>query len=379
MDEMQKIERASWLKIVLWIVVIIAALWFLHSIYKTIIVFSIAFLITYLFNPVVVWLSSIKVPFTRSKLPRWASVVIVYLFLLLIIAVAVIIIVPVLLNQVNNLIASIPDHVVKVKEAAVQWQLKYEKLKISPQVQENIQSVLTQGVGKLGEWMAIFFQQLFNFVVGIASGIFFLITALIIALFILVNLDSIKARVYSYFPPSYRQEFHHLFDEMNTIFGGFIRGSIILGLITGVLTYILLEILGYISPQYQYNYTLIIGLLNGVTYPIPILGVLVSSIVGGILAYFQSGSWGYTAIIFLIVLGVNKIVDQFICPKVMSETMGVSPIFIIFAAFAGGELMGVWGMILGIPMAAMAKVVLRYIHRRFLALETDDENPVPSA
>lgn len=379
MDEIQKIERASWFKIILWIVVIIGALWFLHSIYKTIIVFSIAFLITYLLNPVIRWLSSLKIPFARNYLPRWASVAIVYLCLLIVVAAAIILIVPVLLNQVNNLIDSIPDQVVKLKEAAIQWQAKYEKMKIPPHVQQNIQSMLAQGVGKLGEWMAIFFQQLFNFVVGIVSGVFFIVTALIIALFMLINLDNIKERVYSYFPRAYRLEIHHLLDEMNTIFGGFIRGSIILGLITGILTYILLEILGYIAPQYQYNYTLIVGLLNGITYPIPILGVLVSSIVGAILAYFQSGSWGYTALIFLIVLGVNKIVDQFICPKVMSETMGVSPIFIIFAAFAGGELMGVWGMILGIPMAAMAKVILRYIHRRFLAFETDDENPVPSA
>jgi len=73
-----------------------------------------------------------------------------------------------------------------------------------------------------------------------------------------------------------------------------------------------------------------------------------------------------------MLLGSCTAVDRVVGPRVMSKAMGVSPLFVMFAAFAGAELMGFWGMILGVPVAAAMKVLFRYVRRRFLVPQEGD-------
>ncbi|MCD6310567.1 MAG: AI-2E family transporter, partial [Candidatus Eremiobacteraeota bacterium] len=138
-------------------------------------------------------------------------------------------------------------------------------------------------------------------------------------------------------------------------------------------TYIFLMVIGLFNRPY--DYALSMSIVAAVTYPIPYLGIAVSGLLGGILAYFQSENWGYTLAIFLIIIIVNNLIDQFMRPKIMSDVLHMNPVFIMFAAFAGAELMGLLGMIIGIPMAAMIMAILTYIYKKFLA---DKEEIIPA-
>jgi len=89
------------------------------------------------------------------------------------------------------------------------------------------------------------------------------------------------------------------------------------------------------------------------SYAIPYLGIFAAVVVGillGLLQGWQVAVW--TAIVIVI---VTKFADIVLVPKVMSESVGVSPMGIIFAVFAGGELFGLWGLILAIPATALFK------------------------
>ena len=69
---------------------------------------------------------------------------------------------------------------------------------------------------------------------------------------------------------------------------------------------------------------------------------------------------------------VNIIIDRTIQPKLMSDAIGVSELFVMFAAFAGGEVAGIWGMLLGIPVAAMGKALFEWFHLNFLTTDEPD-------
>jgi len=99
----------------------------------------------------------------------------------------------------------------------------------------------------------------------------------------------------------------------------------------------------------------LLGIITGLLYAIPYLGVFLAVLLGAILGFLQS--WQMALWSAGIIFGVTRIADMVLVPKVMGESVGVSPMSIIFAVFAGGELFGLWGLILAIPAAALFKVI----------------------
>jgi len=363
-------ERHNWIRIAGWILIGAVAFWLAMKIRYTLTIFILSLLIAYLLNPLVHYLSRTRLPLSKKKLSRGFSIFIVFSVLIIILTLIGVIVVPLLIAQVNNLIQVLPSQISAAQDTFTQWHSRYYKA-LPQNVKDSIQQAITQGVSRVGEFMGRVFSQFGNFMMGIISGMFLLFTALVISIFLLFNLEDTARRVHTYFPPKFRREIDSLLLQMNQIFGGFLKGSIILCIINGILTFIALGLTGLFYKPY--SYTLIVSLLAGATYAIPIVGVLFSCIIGGILAYLQAGTLTFALIIIAVVALCNNIVDRFVTPKVMSDAMGVSPLFIIFSAFAGAELLGIWGMILGVPLAAMAKSLFLYLHNRFLAFSPTNE------
>lgn len=368
-------ERHVWIRIAGWILIGAVALWVAMKIRNTLTILVLSLLIAYLLNPLVHYLSKKQIPFSKRTFSRGFSIFIVFSILIIILTLIGVVVIPLLVDQVNNLIQVLPSQISAAQDTFTQWHSHYYKA-LPQNVKDSIQQTITQGVSRVGEFMAKIFSQFGNFMMGIISGVFLLFTALVISIFILLNLEETAKRVHTYFPPEFRREIDSLLLQMNQIFGGFLKGSIILCIVNGILTFVVLTLTGFFYKPY--SYALIISLLAGATYAIPILGILFSCIIGGILAYLQAGTLTFTLIIIAIVAICNNIVDRFVTPKVMSDAMGVSPLFIIFSAFAGGELLGIWGLILGVPLAAMAKSLFLYLHNRFLAFPPQN-GAVPAA
>ncbi len=102
--------------------------------------------------------------------------------------------------------------------------------------------------------------------------------------------------------------------------------------------------------------------MAGLAYAVPFVGMIVAHVIALILAAPQ----GPQTVIWVqvIVFTIARIADNVFVPKVMSESVGVSPIVVMFAVFAGGELFGLPGLLLGIPAAALAKVAWRFFRTR---------------
>ncbi len=378
--EMEQKTKIYWGRFAGWVVLLGASLWFFIKIYHTIMLFTVAFLIAYILYPLVYFVSNIKLPIIKKKIPWFLSILIVYFLLIGVTIVASGILIPTSVDQINNIIEDIPSLIVKIQNSLNNLEVKYERLKIPNQIKEKIDQFIDSATTKMANLLGSTFNVIGVFLLNLISKILFFILSLVIALFILSNIENLKRGFYSFIPPNYQDDVRDLLAEINKIFGNFLKGNLILILINGTLTYTMLYvvilILRAIFPDADfpfYRYALVTSVIAGATYFIPYLGCSLSVVVGLALAYLQHPTLAYTITIGLIVLLTNQSVDTFIRPKVLGEALGVNTLFIVFSALAGNELLGIWGLIIGIPVGVMLVSIIRFIYNRFLAFPVSED------
>ena len=319
--------------------VIIVALYIMTLIPKTIEVFVIATLIAYGLNPIVRRLG--------LRMPRAAAIIVVYVALVIAAALLFLVLVPATLEQVQRIVENSPVYIEDARGFLGRTEV-WLKDHLGPLfAQGQISQLEATAVDRLSAGFSSFIGSASAIVVGIANGIVVAIFGVILSYFFLANSDAIRASFYSFFPDRAQKEARLFTREVGRVVGGFIVGQTVLCLITFVLTYVLLLI-------FHSQYALLLAVLAGVCYAIPYIGVVLAAIVGFLLGALTS--WKFGLLIMLVIFTTSKIVD-FLVPKVMGDTVGVSPMAIIFAVFAGGELFGLWGVILAIPAAALFKVI----------------------
>jgi predicted PurR-regulated permease PerM len=118
------------------------------------------------------------------------------------------------------------------------------------------------------------------------------------------------------------------------------------------------------------RYSIVLGALAGLLYLVPYVGALSIAITCGLVAFFGGGgqalwlftvpalSWQYTLVVVGTALAVNTLFDQLLVPRVVGGSVGLHPIASIFALIVGAKLLGIWGMLLAIPVAASLWIVL---------------------
>ena len=378
--------KIHWGRFAIWAVLVVIAVVLLVKIYHTILAFGLAGLMAYILSPAVRFFAAMNIPFTKKKIPWVASIIIVYVLLAAIAITSSIILIPMAIDQMAAIIEDTPVLIGKIQDSLKSMELKYKTLHIPKEVENGANEFISASISRVGSSLGGVFKSIWELLRNVFSGMVLIIFCLVIALFMLANVEDMMKKFYSYIPPDYQDDVRDLLQEINDIFGGYVRGYSILCIVNGSLTYLtlftvimILRAIPGFSPGFPvFSYTLVACIVAGATYFIPYLGCSMAVVVGMALAFLQYPSFAYVITIGLIILLTNQFVDRFITPKILGDALGVSTLFIVFAAFAGGELMGVWGMILGIPVAVMIQSILRFIYKRFLAFPVSEEILAPS-
>jgi predicted PurR-regulated permease PerM len=111
---------------------------------------------------------------------------------------------------------------------------------------------------------------------------------------------------------------------------------------------------------------LVIGLMSGVLTFVPYLGMLSGVTLAMGMAFAQTGDWTLPLIVAGIFLAGNLVENNYLVPKLVGDRIGLHPLWVIFALMAGGALAGMVGLLLAVPVAAIAGVILRYVISRYL-------------
>ncbi len=320
------------------VVGLVLAAYVLSRIPLTIEVFAIATLIAYGVNPLIRVLS--------TRVPRPAAIALVYGGFVLALLVLAIIVIPTTVEQVQSLFANSGTYL-SATEAFIDREQAWLNHRfgghvLAPQLSKLESSLLNQmssavqsGVSRLGAA-----------VVSAATAVVVGLTAILLSYYFLVNAHYIRRSFLSLFPPSGQTRAELFLQEIQRVFSGFVGGQIILCAFCGILTFIGLLII-------HSQFAVLLAVVTGVLYAIPYLGVAAALLLGALLGLLQG--WPTALWTVIIIFVVTRIADTFLVPKVMAESVGVSPMAIIFAVFAGGELFGLWGLVLAIPVAALCK------------------------
>ena len=187
----------------------------------------------------------------------------------------------------------------------------------------------------------------------VVFGAFFsTLTVLIVTLYFLANLPAIKAHAYRLVPRSRRARVGLLTDEILSRVGGYVAGAVAIASLSGLSTYLLLQLLGV-------DYAVALGMLVFLTGLIPLIGATIGAVVVTAVALFTSVQAGVICAIFYLIY--QQVENYVLYPRIMQRSVDVSPAATVVAVLVGGSLLGVLGALLAIPIAAAMQLVLNEV------------------
>lgn len=323
------------------IVVVLAALWFASRIPRTISIFVIAAFIAFGVQPIVVRL--------ERHMPKVLAITLVFIVLLMLIAVFFVIVVPLTISQTQVLASNLPTYASAAQGWVVEGQGSLEEH--FPMLHLPSFNVGHIGTTQLSAFIAAGVASIGAIAVNTLTAFFVAFSSIVLSFFFLLNDKQVADGFAAMFPPRRRHTARRLAAEITDVFGRYISGQVIVSAITGA-------VIGLATALLGFKFSVIIGVVSAIAYAIPVIGMLIAEII----ALPLSAPQGLYMLIWvqIIMFAMARISDNVLVPKIMGNSVGVSPIASMFAVFAGGELFGIPGLILGIPAAALIKILWRY-------------------
>ena len=307
--------------------------------------FIFSVIMAYLFNPIVNF-------FEKRKIRRSLGILIVYAIILGVVVILSLTIIPNITKEAKKLMEILPLYLNRIFDFLNNIYDRYYSsiYSLPPQLQgveqavmgnaENMGNILSENIKKITSSMMDIFPKITS-----------IILVPIFTFYLILDKDSIKNKIYITVPKDKRQDFSRLSKEIDKALGEFIRGRVIVAIFIGVSTTIALLIL-------KIPFGLVIGLIAGIADIIPYFGPVIGIIPAVIFALLDSPLKALWVIIIFTV--IQQIENDLITPKIIGESIGIHPITVIVSLIIGGEIMGIWGMVLAVPAVAVGKIVFSF-------------------
>ena len=331
------------------VIVVAAALMFAARIPRTISIFLIAAFVAFGANPLVKTL--------QSRMPRPAAIAVVYAGLLSALIILAFVIVPVAYGQVLLLVGHAPQYVIASQDAVARAESTLRVLLGNRVPLPSYADVQVEVGNRVSGFLAAAVASVGTIVVGAVTALIVGTSALILSVFFLLHGRDVGESILLFIPPSRRPGVSAMMEELVQVFGHFVAGQALLCAIVGAAVWILL------FPSH-FAFALLVAVICGLGYAVPFVGMLVAQVIAALLAIPQGT--GMVIWVTIAIFVVSRVADNVLVPRIMAQSVGVSPITVMFAVFAGGELFGLPGLVLGIPAAALLKVVLGYFVRPYI-------------
>ncbi|MBI3975083.1 MAG: AI-2E family transporter [Armatimonadetes bacterium] len=278
----------------------------------------------------------------QRQISQPAAILLVYLGLILLLFLMAGIILTPLVTETRDFIAALPQIMQNLEQSAAALEGRYEWL---PDL-SVIVSRLPQELAGLSRYFGTAAGVAFRALGGVVS----IVTVLFMTYYMLVEGQQMKRGFLTLFPRERRDQVEEILQRIGLKFGGWLRGQLLLGLIIGV-------VVGLGAVALRLPYPLLLGLIAGITELIPIVGPILGAIPAALIALFQPPWWRV-----LVVAGFYALVQQlesnFVVPRVMRLSVGLSPLLTVVALLIGAKLLGIAGALLAVPVAAALQVVV---------------------
>ncbi|MEL6735335.1 MAG: AI-2E family transporter [Pseudomonadota bacterium] len=309
--------------------------------------------LAYLLDPVADRLESIGAS-------RLVATFVILLVFVICFVVALLVVVPVLSNQLATFIERLPGYVTLLQSQLTQIEMPWLRKLVgegADNLRENLDELLTQGAG----FMSTLVASIWNSGKALINVISLLVITPIVAFYLLLDFDRMVARIDSWLPRDHKADIEEIASDINGAIAGFVRGQGSVCLILGIFYAVGLSLAGL-------NFGLLIGMFAGLISFVPFVGSIVGLILSvgvALVQFWPDYLWiGMIAGIFFLGQFLEGNILQ---PKLVGDSVGLHPVWLMFSLSAFGVLLGFTGLLIAVPVAAAIGVLVRFALRKYLA------------
>ena len=283
----------------------------------------------------------------KLKIPRIISVLLIYLVCVGLLIGLLVLFVPSLTQEIEAFSIEFPEYANKLYQKFQRLQDSSLYQKLVSEIQGTLNNLKEDLRGSVGDILTKTFR--------IFGGLFSVIIVMVISFYLAVQKGSIQDLLRGVTPKEHEAYALNLWQRAQKKMGHWLQGQLFLALVIGVLVYIGLSLLGI-------RFALLLAIIAGILELVPYIGPVLSAIPAVILAFFQAPILALWVLILYIV--VQQLENYLLVPVIMKKVVGLNPVVVIIALLIGGKLLGILGIILAVPAAAVLAEFFKDIKRK---------------
>jgi sporulation integral membrane protein YtvI len=334
-----------WMKIA----VVLAAFYLLSKVTPIYLPIILAIVFAFIINPLANNLVRLRVG-RRYLVPHGLAVVLSIVAAIVLLAATAGFIFSPFVSEFNRFVINLPNLIQKIQQLTGQLEEHAHSINLPA----NIRMMIDQLLSSAASYAVTLGRRVLGATVGFASQIVELVVVPVLTYYFLKDWRELKASALEALPPDWRGKGRVIIEEMGTTVSGYIRGQVAVSILMGCLVFAGMYFL-------RVDYPLVLGLLAALTETIPIIGPIIGAAPAVFLAYLAAPELAVKVIAFFLV--IHQLENHIIVPKIMGRSIDLHPVTVIISLLIGGQLMGIVGMILAVPVAALLKVLYRHLWR----------------
>ncbi len=295
----------------------------------------------------------------RLGLNRFMATTLILVAFIFVFVLALVIIIPVLATQLNDFIQHVPGYVSELQNFIATSNARWLPGWLDGQmatIKENFSKLLTEGAG----FVATLVAQIWNSGKALVDIAALLVVTPVVAFYLLLDWDRMVAKVDHWIPRNQVGAVREIATEMDKTIAGFVRGQGSLCLILGIYYAVGLSLIGL-------NFGLLIGFFTGMISFIPYVGSTVGLVLAAGVALVQFWpDYVHLVIVVIFFFSGQFLEGNILQPKLVGQSVGLHPVWLMFALFAFGALFGFVGVLVAVPAAAAIGVLVRFALSRYL-------------
>ncbi|MBX9931139.1 MAG: AI-2E family transporter [Methylobacterium sp.] len=298
----------------------------------------------------------------RLGLGRLAASLLILALFVVALVMTLLIVGPLVAKQVSALVSTLPGMVSKLQGLIVARAGPLLERVGGADVLNDLQSSVGTIVSQGGSWFLTFLGSLWTGSQALVSVVSLVVITPVVAFYMLLDWDRMVAKVDSWVPPRHRPTVRRLGREMDGAVTGFLRGQTLVCLILGSFYAVGLFTIGL-------NFGILIGLIAGFLTFVPYVGTIVGFLLSvgvALVQFWPNSDWLHIGLTIAVFVVGQFLEGNIISPKLVGDSVGLHPVWLMFALLAFGSLFGFLGLLIAVPVAASIGVLVRYALDRYL-------------
>lgn len=351
LSEQSMLDLRRVLNYLLLVVLVAAVLIVLKWLHPILAPFIIAAASAYLGDPIVDRLQ-------KWRLSRTAAVVIVFIVMTLLVASMVLLLLPLVLNQIDLLRQDLPRYVSWFESTFMPTVNGFLGAEKTTDLIATLKDVMNNNWERIGDVVALVVARATQSGILVLGWFASVLLIPVVTFYLLRDWDVLIAHIADLLPRNKLGVVSQLARECDEVLGQFLRGQMMIMVSLSIVYVAGLSLVGL-------KLGVLVGLVAGMASVVPYLGAFVGILLASIAAFVQFQDWFHVFLVLLIFGGGQLLESLFLTPVLVGDKIGLHPVAVIFAVLTGGQLFGFTGVLLALPVAAVAMVIVRHAHHNY--------------